>query len=118
MASFLGVRPRQVVFTSGGTEAVNAAVYGATSEDPGPIGLAGVEHSSVIAASSRAGPVALLPVDRLGRIDADALDWEADRCRGVHGRVPRSCTARRRTTRSAPSSPWPSSSDMPAGSGW
>ncbi len=88
VASFLGVRPRQVVFTSGGTEAVNAAVYGATSEDPGPIGLAGVEHSSVIAASSRAGPVALLPVDRLGRIDADALDWEADRCRGVHGRVP------------------------------
>ena len=29
VAALLGARPREVVFTSGGTEAINAAVFGA-----------------------------------------------------------------------------------------
>jgi len=79
VAVFLGVRPRQVVFTSGGTEAVNAATWGATRARPGrPTLLADVEHSSVRDASGRAGDVVRLEVDGLGRIDpgrvADALD--------------------------------------------
>ena len=31
VASLFGTRPRQVIFTSGATEAINAAVYGAVA---------------------------------------------------------------------------------------
>jgi cysteine desulfurase len=74
VAAFVGVRPRQVVFTSGGTEAINAAVTGAARAAPGrPIACAGVEHSAVREASARAAAVVELAVDRTGRIDPDAL---------------------------------------------
>jgi cysteine desulfurase len=80
VASLFGTRPRQVIFTSGATEAINAAVYGAfalvrereadrdsrgerqAGSDPGPPGfhsgplgvaLAAVEHSAVRDASER-----------------------------------------------------------------
>jgi cysteine desulfurase len=69
VASFLEVRPRQVVFTSGATESVNTAVWGATRAHPGrAIALAGVEHSSVRDSSERLAPTVALEVDRLGRI--------------------------------------------------
>ena len=74
VAALLGTRPRQVVFTSGGTEAVNAATWGATRARPGrPTVLSDVEHSSVRDASTRAGPVVRVGVDRLGRIDPDTV---------------------------------------------
>jgi cysteine desulfurase len=80
VAALLGTRPRQVVFTSGGTEAVNAAVWGVTRSHPGqPVLVAGVEHSSVGDASRRLAPVISLAVDHTGRIDpasvADAIEW-------------------------------------------
>jgi cysteine desulfurase len=75
VAALLGTRPRQVVFTSGGTEAVNAATWGATRARPGAaIALADVEHSSVRDASARAGAVRRVAVDRLGRIEAGAVE--------------------------------------------
>src|SRR5579862_4511872 len=75
VAALLGVRPRQVVFTSGGTEAVNAAVWGAARARPGrPIVLAEVEHSSVRDSSARAGEVVRVGVDTLGRIDPAEVD--------------------------------------------
>ena len=53
VAGLLGVVPRQVVFTSGGTEAINAAVWGATRAAPGaPVLSAAVEHSAVRDASA------------------------------------------------------------------
>ena len=74
VAALLGARPRQVVFTSGGTEAVNAAVWGATRRQPGqPVVLAAVEHSSVRDASARLGPVVVVDVDGAGRIDPAAV---------------------------------------------
>ncbi|HVX23509.1 MAG TPA: cysteine desulfurase family protein [Acidimicrobiales bacterium] len=70
VAGLLGVRPRQVVFTSGATEAANAAVWGATRRVPGGAVLcADVEHSSVRDASARLAPMEVLPVDGHGRID-------------------------------------------------
>ena len=66
VAGLLGVRPRSVVFTSGATEAANAAVWGAGE---GSILCAAIEHSCVRDASARAGRVVTVPVDRLGRID-------------------------------------------------
>ena len=69
VAGLLGVRPRSVVFTSGATEAVNAAGWGFG----GPTVCAAVEHSSVRDACGRAGPVLVPPVDKHGRIDVAAV---------------------------------------------
>ena len=58
VAALFGVRPRQVVLTSGGTEAVNAAVWGVApgGAGPAPVACAAVEHSAVRDASARRGP--------------------------------------------------------------
>jgi cysteine desulfurase len=74
VAGLLGVVPRQVVFTSGATEAINAAVWGACQAAPGaPVLCAAVEHSAVRDASARSAPVETLPVDGTGRLDVDAV---------------------------------------------
>jgi cysteine desulfurase len=86
VAGLVGVRPRQVVFTSGGTESINAAVWGTTRADPGPVVLAEVEHSAVRDASLRAGPVVTMAVDTVGRIEPEAVADALDRCRRQHGR--------------------------------
>jgi cysteine desulfurase len=88
VAGLLGVRSRQVVFTSGGTEAINAAVWGATRADQGPVVCAPVEHSAVRDASSRSGPVVSAAVDDRGRIHPAAVDDAVDRCRSEFGRGP------------------------------
>jgi len=74
VAELLGVRPRQCIFTSGGTEAIHAAVWGATRERPGRAVLcAAVEHSAVRESSARLAPVENLPVDAWGRIEPDGV---------------------------------------------
>jgi cysteine desulfurase len=74
VAGLLGVVPRQVVFTSGATEAINAAVWGACRAAPGaPVLCAAVEHSAVRDASARSAPVETLRVDGTGRLDVDAV---------------------------------------------
>jgi cysteine desulfurase len=81
LAALLGVRPRQVVFTSGATEAINAAVWGATATDASSSTSTGtrtrivapaVEHSAVLDASARHDLVRV-PVDHHGRVDPDEL---------------------------------------------
>ena len=65
---------RQIVFTSGATESINAAVWGATRAVPGaPVLCAGVEHSAVRDTSARFAPREDIRVDGMGRIDVDAL---------------------------------------------
>ena len=88
VAALFGVRPRQVVFTSGGTEAVNSAVWGATRASPGPVICAAVEHSAAQDASRRSAVVIEPPVDRLGRLDPDAVDDAIEHCRPEHGAPP------------------------------
>ena len=74
VADLLGVAARQVVFTSGATEAINAAVWGATRAAPGaPVLCAAVEHSAVRDASARAAPTEEVGVDAAGRLDVDAV---------------------------------------------
>ncbi|HLI15012.1 MAG TPA: cysteine desulfurase family protein [Acidimicrobiales bacterium] len=74
LAELLGVRARQVVFTSGGTEAANWVNAAARAGAPGaPIALAPVEHAAVRRSAERSGPVAWLAVDRLGRVDLDSV---------------------------------------------
>lgn len=50
VAALVGVHPSQVVFTSGGTEANNAALRGVTArcEQPGQLVVSAIEHASVI----------------------------------------------------------------------
>ncbi|MHB8329160.1 MAG: cysteine desulfurase family protein [Acidimicrobiales bacterium] len=80
VAELLGTRPRQVVFTSSGTEAVNTAVWGACRARPtGAVILADVEHSSVRDASMRLTDVDHIPVDAMARIDSGAVVEALDR---------------------------------------
>lgn len=88
VAALLGVRPRQVVFTSGGTEAINAAVWSATRADPGPIACAEVEHSAVRDSSERTSPMERIAVDGSGRIEPAAVEAAIEECRATHARLP------------------------------
>jgi cysteine desulfurase len=78
VASFFGARPREVVFTSSGTEAVNAAVWGslARGRETGRrhVVTTAVEHSCVSDAVRRdATDVTVIGADRLGRFSADEV---------------------------------------------
>lgn len=76
VAGLFGTRPRQVIFTSGATESVNAAVYGALAlrTAGGGVALSGVEHSCVREASQRwATSVSTVSVEPDGTVDASAV---------------------------------------------
>jgi cysteine desulfurase len=76
VAAFFDARPREVVFTSGGTESVNAAVWGAIARGGGRghVVTTAVEHSSVLDALRRHDvEVTAVPVDAFGRYDAGAV---------------------------------------------
>ena len=71
VAACFGARPREIVFTSSGTEAVNAAIWGAVKRSgkhsPHVVTTA-VEHSSVRDALARSrAEVTTVPVDGRGR---------------------------------------------------
>src|SRR5262245_31507700 len=78
VAALLGARPREVVFTAGGTEAVNTAVWGgvARADTPAHLVTTAVEHSAVLDACNRTGAeVTVVGVDGWGRYDpAEVLD--------------------------------------------
>lgn len=80
VAALVGARPRSVVFTSGATEAIGAAVWGAAerARDRSPDApvhhvVTAVEHSAVRRWAERTGTVTVVPVDRSGRVDAEAV---------------------------------------------
>lgn len=73
VATFVGCRSsREVVFTSGATESIAAAVWG-VSERGGHQVITAVEHSAVRLSAAAAGDVTVVGVDGLGRVDADAV---------------------------------------------
>lgn len=83
VASLVGARSREVVFTSGATEAIAAATWGAVRRavDAGRrphVVIAAVEHSAVRQASTTfaeafGGSVSVVGVDRTGRVDPEEL---------------------------------------------
>ncbi len=77
VASAIGARPDEVYFTSSGTLACQLAVLGALAgrrRIGSHVVVSAVEHSSVLhAAAAHADEIATVPVDRLGRVDADAF---------------------------------------------
>jgi cysteine desulfurase len=77
VATLLGARPREVVFTSGGTEAVATAVWGAADRGRHLV-VSAVEHSCVLDAAqalAAAGThdLTVVEVDGTGRIDPAAV---------------------------------------------
>ena len=82
VASILRAKPSEVVFTSGGTEANNAAIFGLTQGRSGTVALPDGEHPSVEMAVRRLEATgwtrAMLPLDERGVIapkSLSALDW-------------------------------------------
>ncbi len=82
VASILGALPTEVVFTSGGTEANNTAIFGLTQGRTGAIALPDGEHPSVEMAVRRLESTGwlrvTLPLDERGLIQPEslaALDW-------------------------------------------
>jgi cysteine desulfurase len=81
VASLFGARPREVVFTANGTEAINAAVWGAVSRGLADLDQAtahivttAVEHSAVLEACERSPvEVTAVGVDRDGRFTASSV---------------------------------------------
>ncbi len=76
VAALVGARPREVVFTATGTEAVNTAVWGAVTRGAERLGGRGhvvttaVEHSAVLESCRRSDvDVSVVGVDGSGRID-------------------------------------------------
>jgi cysteine desulfurase len=73
VAALLGTRPRSVVFTSGATEAIAAATWGAV-ERGGHVVVPAVEHSAVRLTSEMfAASVTVVGCDHWGRVDPDAV---------------------------------------------
>ena len=79
IAAAINCRPGEVVFTSGGTEADNLALKGLYwSRGRRRILASSIEHHAVLdplhwLSEEEGAEVTLLPVDRLGRLDVDAL---------------------------------------------
>jgi cysteine desulfurase len=78
VASLVGAAPRDVIFTSGGTEAIAAAIVGACMRAPAGgrrIVTTAVEHSAVLESArfaARLGHrVDVVPCDAEGRVDPD-----------------------------------------------
>lgn len=68
VAALVGARSREVVFTSGATESIATAIWGASEHGAHQV-VPAVEHSAVREAAARAGEVTLVGVDGLGRVD-------------------------------------------------
>lgn len=68
IALLVGTRSRSVVLTSGATEAIAAATWGAAQRGGHQV-VTAVEHSAVREQAERAGEVTVVGVDRLGRVD-------------------------------------------------
>ena len=72
VAATFGARPREVVFTGSGTEAIATAVRGAAGRGGHQV-VTAVEHSAVRLAAEQVGEVTLVGVDGQGRVDPQAV---------------------------------------------
>ncbi|MEP4652283.1 MAG: cysteine desulfurase family protein [Ilumatobacter sp.] len=72
VASVLGCRPNEVVFTGCGTESDNMAITGALARTPGVAVCAADEHHAVLEVVEHHGGL-VVGVDGVGRVDLDLL---------------------------------------------
>jgi len=71
VAAMLGATPDEIVFTSGGTEADNLAVFGIAQY--GHAITTTIEHPAVLGATDQIASVTRVPVDGNGIVDPDAI---------------------------------------------
>jgi cysteine desulfurase len=83
MAEILGANPSEVVFTSGGTESTNLAIFGCTQGEPGTIALTIGEHPATLEAcqhlEQQDWKLLMLDIDEDGRLleeQYDSLPWD------------------------------------------
>ena len=81
IAAILGAKPREIVFTGGGSEADNLAIKGAAwaaSAKGRHVVTSAVEHKAVLHACAileRSGfEITVVPVDRYGRVDPEEVE--------------------------------------------
>ncbi len=78
MASILSCQPDEVIFTSGGTESTNMAVFGLTGAKPGTILLTAGEHPATLESCRRLEKIGwklhTLEVDSEGRLVPEQYD--------------------------------------------
>lgn len=76
-AKTTGMGADQLLFTSGGTEANNLALFGLSEQKPGRILVSAIEHPSVLGAAERLAQLGrkteTIPVSSDGAVDLDAL---------------------------------------------
>ena len=73
VAYWLGVRPSEIIFTAGGTEANNLAVQGALRKNPNcSVTVIAIEHESVLATAQKYNCSVALVTEQ-GRVDLDDL---------------------------------------------
>jgi cysteine desulfurase len=77
LAEVLGFGPGDVVFTGGGTEADNLAVFGVHDRRGGTVVCSAVEHPAVLQPVQARGGRSIA-VDGRGQVDLDALDAALD----------------------------------------
>jgi cysteine desulfurase len=89
VAALIGAKPQEIVFTSGGTESDNHAIFGSVAQALLPVRLSSaqsptphiitttIEHEAVLnacqAAEKEGASVTYLPVDREGRVDPKSV---------------------------------------------
>ena len=83
IAEILGANPKEIYFTSGGTEADNwALIGGALSQKGKRVIVSAIEHHAVLAAAdklrSMGVKVDILPVNEGGRVEISALEERMD----------------------------------------
>lgn len=71
VADMLGVKPEEIVFTSGGTEGANMAIFGAARG--GHMITTAIEHPAVLAAAGQLESMTIVPVDGRGLVDPDEV---------------------------------------------
>ena len=69
VAAMLGAKAEEIVFTSGGTEADNMAIFGSA----GHVITTTVEHPAVLQAAAQLPSATFVPVDRRGVVDPEAV---------------------------------------------
>lgn len=83
VAALLGAFPSEIVFTSGGTEATNAAFRQMAGEGTGGLGVLSTDHDASLKTALALGQGRVCPVDREGR--AVPEEWEAVCAGGASG---------------------------------
>jgi cysteine desulfurase len=79
LADLLGAHSEELVFTSGGSEAIHLALLGVCSAvPPGRLLISAIEHPATVAAASqlqsRGWQLEILPVDSCGTLELEALE--------------------------------------------